>query len=300
LNSNKQSAAVPADPVTVYEASGRDRVSLGAWRLMVSELWEYRELVQRLVLKGFTAQLRQSFLGYLWVVLPPVATTLVFVLLRGSGIMQVPTPDGAMPYTLFVLVNTTLWGLFSQVTIMATTSVFNAGSLVTKIYFPREILVLSASGNGIINFAVRLLVVAVMCVLLGYVPHWQIVFLPIVLLPFLAFAIGLGLFFAPINTMMNDMGRALEFGFQFGMLLAPTVYPTPNLAANGDWWQTALYWLHTLNPVSHYMYVIDDLMQTGSIHLTPGFQVSAILSFLIFFAGWRFFHACEPLLAERM
>lgn len=267
---------------------------------MFRELWESRELVRRLVSRNFTAQLRQSFLGYAWVVLPPVATTIIFALLRKADIVSVPMPEGAMPYAIFALVGTTVWGFFTQLTIMATGSIYNAGSLVSKVYFPREVLVLSAAGNAAINLTIRAGVVLLSFLLFLYPPHWQAIFAPLVLVPLVALALGLGLFLAPINTMMNDISRALEFLFQFGMFLAPTVYPTPDLAQVTSRWQQLLYWLHTLNPVSHFLYAIDSLIETGTFHLTAGFEVSTVLSFALLAFGWRFFHVCEPLLAERL
>lgn len=287
-----------SDSITVYDASGRERIALGAWPHMLRELWSSRELIWRLVSRNFSAQFRQSFLGYAWVALPPVATTIVFALLRRAQIVNVPMPEGAMPYALFALIGTTIWGFFTQATMMATTSIANAGSLVSKIYFPREVLVLSAVGNAVINLLIRMAVVVLTFGVLLHAPHWQVVFAPLLLVPLLAFAVGLGLFFAPVNTMMNDMSRILEFGFQFGMFLAPTVYPTP--APGGGSWQNALYWVHTLNPVSHFMHAINALIETGKFHFTPGLAVATGLSFLVLALGWRFFHICEPLLAERL
>jgi lipopolysaccharide transport system permease protein len=286
--------------MTVYDASERDRISLGAWRHMVGELWGYRELVRRLVFRNFAAQFRQSFLGYFWVAFPPMAATLVFTLLRQAQIVNVPMEGHTMPYALFALIGTTLWGFFAQVTLMATTSISNAGVLVSKIYFPREVLVLSAVGNSVINLVIRLGVVGLTCLLMLYPPHWQVVFAPFFLLPVAALALGLGLFFAPLNTMMQDMSRLLEFAFEFGMFLAPTVIATPRLTETSTAWQQALYWVHTLNPVSHFMAAVHGLVETGTVAVGPGLLISTVLSFLVLALGWRFFHICEPLLAERL
>lgn len=287
-------------PETVYDATGRDRISLGAWRVMVRELWDYRELIHRLAIRGVVAQFRQSFLGYLWIALPPVATALVFALLREARVVQVDMPEGSMPYPLFALIGATLWGLFTQVTIMATTSITGAGSLVSKIYFPREVLVLSSVSSALLNSAVRLLVVALTCLLMWYQPAWQSLLGLLLLVPLIALALGIGLLFAPLNAMMNDIGRVLEFGLQFGLFLAPTVYPTPSLDTASGEMQVALYWLHHLNPVSHFMYAFNSLMEQGTLVWTTGLTLSTALSFLVLLIGWRFFHVCEPLLAERL
>ncbi len=285
---------------TVYEGGGRDRLSFRAWETMFRELWEFRELVHRLVLRNVSGQFRQSFLGYLWVLLPPIGTTIIFSLLQRAQVVAISMPEGAMPYPIFALLGATIWGYFTQVVMMSTCSISNAGALVSKIYFPREILVFSAVGNSIFNLLIRLVVVVFSFAALRYLPHVQSLLFLVLLIPFTLLGVGIGLLLAPINTMMNDVSRMLEFVFQFGMLLAPTVYPTPVLGDSSSTWELALYWAHHINPVSHYLYALHELVEKGTLTWTPGLQVSMAASIAIFFAGWRFFHATEPLLAERL
>ncbi|MCZ7590750.1 MAG: ABC transporter permease [Kiritimatiellae bacterium] len=286
---------------TIYEANERDRLSWAAWGAMFRELRDFRELIQRLIVRNVSGQFRQSFLGYLWIVLPPIGTTIVFSLLQRAQVIAITMPEGAMPYPIFALLGATVWGFFTQVVMMATSSISGAGPLVSKIYFPREILVFSAVGNAIVNLLIRLLVVVLTFAALRYLPHWQSISFLLLLVPLTLFGIGVGLFLAPINTMMNDVSRMLEFAFQFGMLLAPTVYPTPVLTdtAAGSW-QNLLYWAHHINPVSHYLYALHELVEKGTLSWTPGLIVTVSSSVVVFLLGWRFFHATEPLLAERL
>ncbi|MFT5123845.1 MAG: lipopolysaccharide transport system permease protein [Kiritimatiellia bacterium] len=286
--------------IIIYNASNEDRLSLRAWPMMFRELVESRELINRLVMRDMASQVRQSFLGYLWILLPPVATTVVFSLLRQANIINVPMADGAMPYALFVLVGTTIWGLFTQTTIMATSSIAISGNLVSKIYFPREILIFSATIRSVINTAIRIVAVVAGFIVFLYPVTWQVIFIPVLLVPIVFFAIGLGLLLAPINTMMHDISRMLELLFQFGMFLAPTVYPTPALASADSSWKMLLYLAHNVNPVSHTIHAVQHILEHGTVYLDAGFGVATGISFLVFFMGWRFFHACEPLLAERL
>jgi len=292
---------------TVYDASGRDRLSIGAWKCMVSEIWEYRELIYRLLMRAVAAPLRQSFLGYLWIVLPPLATALIFSVLRSAQIVMVPMEGHVMPYVLFALIGATIWGLFTQCVSSATASIANAGSLVSKIYFPRETLIISSVGTALFSGVVRMMVVVLMFVVLGFVPHATAMWIPVVMLPMIVFAIGLGFIFSILNTMMQDTARFLEFGFQFGMFLAPTVYPTPSFQAaldhapaTGMNWQLMLYWLHTINPVTHFINATHHLIEYGMFTPSTGFYASVIISVLTLLVGWRLFHICEPLLAERL
>lgn len=286
--------------VTVYDASGRDRILLSAWLVMFRELKESRELIVRLVLKNFSAQFKQSFLGYLWIILPPVSTTIVFAMLRKANLVNVPLAADAMPYALFSLIGLTVWGGFTSFTSAATNSIAGGGNLVSRVYFPREVLVLSAIGNALINIVIRTGVILLTFAVFAYLPSWKSIFVPLLLLPMFAFAIGLGMIFAPINTMMNDMGRVLEFVFQFGMFIVPCVFPTPDPMVAATLWEHALYWIHVINPVTHFINGTRDLIHTGTFNFSVGYQASCIISFLVFALGWRFFHICEPLLAERL
>jgi lipopolysaccharide transport system permease protein len=297
---NETASSLDGLAVTTYDASGRDRIALSAWRVMFRELHEFRELVYRLVLRNFTSQFRQSFLGCLWIAFPPLATTLIFALLRQAAIVDIPMEGIAMPYALYALVGVTIWGTFTQVVLAVTGSISGGGALVSKVYFPREVLVMSAVGGALIGALIRAVVVLLSFALFLYVPHWQIVWVPLALLPMVFLAVGLGMFFAPVNTMMHDMGRMLEFLFQFGMFLVPSIYPTPDLAKAESAWQAALFWMHRLNPVSYSIDAARALISEGSYAFGPGFLAASVLGLLVFAMGWRFFHVCEPLLAERL
>ena len=193
-------------PVTIYDGTGHDRLSLYAWQVMFRELHDFRELIFRLVVRDFSAQFRQSFLGYLWVVFPPLATTLIFTLLRLAEIVNIPM-EGDIPYLLFALTGVTIWGMFTQFVLAATTSIARSGNLVSKIYFPREVLVISGAGGALINSAIQWVMVVItfviVCFAMGFVPAWQVVFVPVLFVPMILLALGLGLFFAPINLIRN-------------------------------------------------------------------------------------------------
>ena len=280
-----------AEPtIAIYDAAQDERVPIQAWRTMFAEIWRYRELVYRLVVRDTAGRFRQSVLGILWLVFPPIATTLIFTFLRRNQVLKVG--ETGLPYPVFVLIGSTLWTFFSGSLVKVSGSIATSGSLVSKIYFPREVLALQALGSEIINLGVRLTVVAVTLIAYKVVPCWQAAFAPFVLLPLAALALGLGLIAAPINTMVRDTTNLLTFVLTFGMFLAPTIYPTPD---------GGLLWLvHTINPASHFLNAARDLLHLGCITNAPEFALSCAVSFVTLAVGWRFFHVCEPLLAERL
>ncbi len=289
--------------VTVYDAQGRRRLSMAAWRDMFVELYSVRELVWRLVHRDFIGQFKQSYVGVVWAVLPPVATTIVFSFLRSSQILNVDTTGTGLPYALWVLVGATVWQLFSRATTGVAGSVARSGALVSKVYFPREALAFAALGNALIGFAIQSMVVAVtfgFYLKLGSdvsFPPWQVVFVPLAILPLVLLALGLGLLLAPFNTMVRDVTRAVEFLFGFALFFAPTVYPTPVSPENLP--KRILAISHNVNPVSHFMTAVRDLITAGRLSDPGLYWVCAAVSLVVFLVGWRFFHICEPVLAER-
>ncbi len=286
--------------ITIIEAGARDRIQLSAWKVMVRELWASRELIARLSARNISGQFRQSFLGYIWMVLPPVALTVTFSLLREADIVNVSMPSGSMPYALFALVGATVWGTFTTAALSATNSLAVADTLVSKIYFPRETLVISAVATNLVNLAVQLVVLALTCLLVGFEPKVASLLSILLFVPMLLLSTGVGFFLAPLNAIMNDIQRLLQFIFQFGMFLAPTVYPTPDLAGATSAWQIGLYIMHKINPVTYFIDGMRSVMETGHLPAGPGLLAASIVSLLVFLAGWRFFHASEPFIAERL
>lgn len=286
------------------EAGHSTRLSLGAWRHMFREIWDSRELVRRLWYRDFIGQFRQSFLGILWMIVPPFATALIFTTLRHAEIVNIPMDPSAMSYALYALVGSTVWQMFSSVSLQVTESLAGGGALITKVYFPREVLALGAAGKAMVPTLFQLSSLLVVLLASRYIPRWEMILIPFALLPLIAFSLGIGLLLAPLNVMMRDTGQALGFILRFAMFLTPTVYPTPSLpeveADGGQWITAIIFWLHNLNPVSHFMNAIRDLIQFGSLIDPVSYAMASAIALVTLAVGWRFFDVCEPLVAERL
>ena len=151
-------AGLAEPPVTVIEPRP-------GWRLPdLRELWRYRELMFFLTWRDVKVRYKQTALGVIWVVLQPLATMAVFSLFlaRVGGI-----GDKVENYPLFVLAGLLPWGFFSNAITSAAGSVVGNQNLVTKVYFPRLIIPLSAAGAGLVDLAISLVLFAVMMLIFG-------------------------------------------------------------------------------------------------------------------------------------
>jgi lipopolysaccharide transport system permease protein len=255
----------------------------------VRDVVRSRELIWRFILRDLSVRYRQSFLGYAWAVFPPVVTVAIFAYLSRTRIL--PIGQTSLPYVSYALWSIGIWQLFSGSLQACTNSLTSAGSLVTKINFPKEALLFGAIGQPIFDFFVRLIPVIIVFIWQGVVPAWQALFLPFVFVPLLLLALGFGFFLAIANLLLRDVGNALGIVLTFGMFLAPIVYPPPV-----DW---PFVLINILNPFSPLLIATQDLIGTGDLSRPGTFIFSCLFAFLVFFIGWRFFRMAINRIAER-
>jgi lipopolysaccharide transport system permease protein len=277
-------------PEVVYTATGHLGLGLGLWRQMFRELIDSRELTWRLFLRDFSARYRQSVLGYIWAVVPVLMMVVTFTALKSSNVVPIAKTD--LPYPLFVLLGLTVWQLFATGLQGATQSLVNAGSLITKINFPRETLVIAAVGQSVFEFLVRVVLVAAGFLVYRYVPQWTLLLVPLAIAPLLLFTLGLGLLMSLINGVMRDVGQSVSYVLTFWMFLTPVLYPP---ASSG---KMAVF--QAINPISPFVIAAQDLATKGYLTRPDGYVIATTVSVVLFFLAWRVFHLTEPRIAERV
>ena len=133
---------------------------------------------------------KQTVIGVAWALIPPLATMLVFVLIF-SKVAHLPSEG--VPYPLLVLAGMLPWQLFASAVGESSNSLVGNANLISKVYFPRLAVPLSSLAVGLIDFMIGLPVLAVLMIVYGVAPGWQLVFLPLFIVLALAAAFGLGL-----------------------------------------------------------------------------------------------------------
>lgn len=217
----------------------RIRPSAGWRALQLSEAWAYRDVLVVLALRDIKLRYRQTALGVVWVVLQPLLAGAIFATIFGHF---AKLPSGGRPYLLFVFAGLMGWNLFAAVVQRAGMSLVAESRLITKVYFPRLLVPLAAAGAALLDFAVSLLVMAVLLAWHGAWPGGWLVLLPLAVVLNLALAIGLGLWVAALNVRYRDFMYVLPFMLQVLMYASPVVY---GLELVPDRWRT----LFMLNPM---------------------------------------------------
>jgi lipopolysaccharide transport system permease protein len=273
--------------ITVYDAESR---SGSVWREMVGSVFDSRELIWRLFIRDLSAKYEQSILGYVWAVAPPLTTVAIFTLLSRNRVLSIG--ETSLPYPAFVFLGLTVWGLFSTGLGSITGSLTAAASVIKKMNFPREALVLSALGQALFDTAIRTVFLVLFFIWYDVSVSWSVLLLPIVLIPLLLITLGAGFLFATLNALVRDVGNALGIAIQFAMFLTPVVYPAPKT------WPLSL--MNYLNPVSAFVIAAQDLVVFGSLSNPQALVSSSLFGVALFIIGWRVFRLAQPIIGERI
>jgi lipopolysaccharide transport system permease protein len=262
--------------------------SRGWSSLGLRDLWEYRELLYFTILREIQSRYRQTALGYTWMFLRPILNVLVVSLVFGY-IVNVPS-DG-LPYPLFSMAAFLPWGYFSQAAQRASYSLVENRNLISKVYFPRLINPLAATLSGLVDFGASFLVFMVTLLLYRMPLRWEMLWLPLLLLAAVAFALAVGLWLATLSVKYRDVNFGVAFFLTVLMYLSPVIYPLSAVPA-------AIKPLYLLNPMTG---VIQGfrwaLLGSGE---PPGglFSLSSILIVVLLVSGAYIFRRTERTIVD--
>ncbi len=194
------------------------------WKMVdFKEIWRYKDLLYFLTLRGIKARYAQSILGVSWAIIQPLFTTLVFTLVFG-GLAKVDS-DG-MPYLLFSYLALWPWNYFSGTLTESANSLIQNANMITKVYFPRMVLPLSAILSKLLDFIIAFVVVICLLIYFQITPGWGLLVLPLLIIQLLMTSLGIGMFLSALAVKYRDVKHALTFVVQLLLYAAPVVYST--------------------------------------------------------------------------
>jgi len=207
--------------------------------LKLKAVWDYRELLYFLAWRDLKARYSQTVMGLAWAVLQPLFMMLVFTVIF-SKIARLPS-DG-IPYPLFAYAALVPWTYFSKSLDRSGFSIVAESNLITKIYFPRLIVPLSATLGGLIDFAIAFLLMVVMMVWFGVFPTWKLMVLPFYLLITILASLAVSLWLSALFVKYRDISALMPILIQIWMFASPIVYPSSMIPQE---WQG----LYNINPM---------------------------------------------------
>ena len=217
------------------------------FRWNLSEIWQYKDLLNRFVRRDIIANYQQTVLGPFWIFLQPILTTLVYWLIF-SRIAKISTNN--IPPLLFYLPGIIIWSYFSDCLNTTMYTFLQNSALFGKVYFPRLIVPLS----NVLSQTIRLLVQLLLFLILYFYyyfgtdlvhPNHYILLMPLLLCLTAAFSLGSGLIISVLTAKYRDLDYAIQFILRLFMFATPVVYPTSLVPQKYQF----IFWLNPLTAV---------------------------------------------------
>ena len=262
-------------------------------RFLVSLIRDARRsavLFEQLLLRSLRNTYRQSLLGLSWAFIPPIATAMAFALMGRAKVVSIATTD--VPYTAFVIINMALWQTFVEAVNAPMTGLAEARSMMTRISFPKETIIVAKVVEVIINFAVKLLLIAAVFIWYGLPVGWTAALMPLAVLALILFGTFIGLILAPLSVLYKDIARALPIVFLFWMFITPVIFPIPSTGVFAVMVQ--------LNPVTPLLVTIRELASSLPLSHFSSFLVVSGVAVGGNLIGLVIFRAAMPYVAERV
>ena len=254
----------------------------------LTELYRYRELLWRWTRREIGVRYKQSFLGAAWAILQPLAMMIMFTLVF-SLLARVPT-DGA-PYPVFSYVALLPWTFLQTSVSFGVPSLVNNLNLVTKIYFPREILPIGAIGASFFDFLVASIIFLPMLFLYRIALSWTILWLPLLLGIQIILTLGVTLLGSAIIVRYRDVRFIVPLGLQLWLFATPIIYPVSLVPER-------LLPLYMLNPMAG----IVDSYRRVILHGQPPdwghLGLSAAVTLVLLVIGYATFRRLEASFAD--
>ncbi|HZS86758.1 MAG TPA: ABC transporter permease [Chloroflexota bacterium] len=272
-----------AEPRTVVIEPSRGFVRLG-----LGDLWQYRDLLYILAWRDVKVRYKQTVLGAGWAIVQPVFNMLIFTFIFGR---VAHLPSDGVPYALFTLAALLPWTYFSYVLMQSGESLVENARMITKVYFPRLVLPISAALAGLIDLGISFVLLIGMMLFFHVQPGLGLLLLPFFLLLSVATALSVGIWLSALNVRYRDVRYTLPFLSQVLLYLSPVAYSAGLVKGH-------LAVLYMLNPM---VGVIDGfrwaLLGRGNLPWLP-VLFSMVTTSLILTSGLVYFRRMEQTFAD--
>jgi len=252
----------------------------------IHELSRYRDLILRLAWSDFKLRYKSSALGFFWSLLEPLLMLLVLYVVF-SNLMRIQVEH----YQLFLLLGIILWNFWDRGTSMSIWGIVGKPSLVQKVYFPRDILVVSTCITALMMTALEFVVFILFMVIFRVMPGWTVAYFPVLFIFEFLTILGFSLALSALNVYFRDVQFIWRLIVQVGFFATPVIYPITIFPEN-------IRWIVMLNPMA----LIITMMRDCTLYRVPPGPMSlayvAISTLVVLLLGYLIFDHLEPKFAE--
>ena len=264
--------------------------------LALRETAKSRELIWNLALRELRGRYKRTALGWFWSMLNPLFTMVIYTIVFSRILRTTPppgNPSGLDVFGLYLMCGLLPWNFFSVSVTMSMAALISNGSLITKVYFPHEALVLGVTVSGVVTFGIEL---ALLCVALMFFGNIVLPFLPVLLLLVALLAVfttGVGLVMSSLNVLFRDLGHLWALIAQAWFFLTPIVYPLEIVPPG-------LRSFIEANPMTVFVVQFRDVLYNLRFPAWDQFGMLTLVSFASLAFGWWVFSRLSPRFAEEL
>lgn len=279
------------------------------FREIVGDILTYRELLLELARRDIRIRYKQAVMGFGWAIFMPILIVLSGVLVR-FAMGQVSGSEVGTRDIAGIAVKGIGWAFFVGTVTFATTTLTSNHNLIAKVYFPREVLPLSALLAQTFDTAIGLAALLVLLPFLGVTLHWALLWAPLLLVLLFLFTAAATLFLSCANLFFRDVKYIVQVLLTFGIFFTPVFYEPAMMGARG----ASLMQLNPLTPILEGLRLSivqgHNLLEPLLVMTPRGVEVLAWNPLgLLYSAAWgtlglagaaRLFHRLEPAFAENV
>jgi len=274
----------------IYESKSQLTTPFAFVRGILRDLAGSRELAWRLIIREISTRYRQTVLGYFWAIFPVLVNSVIFIFLNSSSVMSVK--DVGVPYPVYVVMGTTFFAIFIDSMNAPLKIVTASKTMLVKINFPREAMVIAGMGEVLFNFAIKLVLLVLTFLCFGTSVSQMAFWAIIPLLGLLIIGFMVGIFLVPLGVLFQDFTYGLILASSGIMFLSPVGYPPPS--------EGLLALAIKFNPLTPLLMAAREFTLTGTSTYIPSMLVTMALSLVLFLIGWVIFRLSLPIVIERL
>jgi len=234
-----------------------------------------------LTLRDFKLRYRNSVLGFFWSLLNPLLMMVIF-----SIVFSFLFREGVSDYPVFVLPPILLWRFFSVSTMYSLDTITGNYQLVTKIYFPRWLLVLSSGLANLLGSSLEFVACFPLLIIFGMKLSYSLLSIPLIIIEMFILILGLSLALSSLNLFYRDFRQIWEIALQAGFYFSPIFYSPSIIPSN-------ISFEYSLNPLTQVVESIRDAMYYGIFPSIENFAFVLLAGGVAFMVGVFFFRRAE-------
>ena len=276
----------------VYEPNQYAKIGfLKTMLVIIKNTIASKELIFQLYKRDFLMQYKKSFLGLGWMIFGPIMGVVSWVLMDSAGVLS--PGDVGVPYPVYVLFGTSIWGLFMSFFTSTSQTLQIAAGFIQQVNFHHEALVFKQGLQNLTNFGISLIINIVVMLSFGVMPTGFILLVPLFIIPIFFLAASAGLIVSILSTLTSDVSRIASFFLSLLMFITPVIYDSSEKVV---WLQQC----NLYNPLTYLITAPRDLILTGTMSNPFYYIVSIVMAIFLFMVALRFFYISEKKVIEKM